>query len=170
VLNVRVGTYGTVMPIAVSVDVLTVDELGPAVSAHFGSQRLFTSGPPPDSSGAYVWSSDPAVLYIGSAASLARRLGDYRKWIAGYDPESDWEVSVVHMLKVHQADVQWVTTSSHDQAKELERRLIEWHRACVGIAPLVVGWEAKADSPREAAERWARKLWLEKHGRSGTLL
>src|SRR5215472_6116884 len=62
------------MPIAVSVDVLTVDELGPAVSAHFGSQRLFTSGPPPDSSGAYVWSSDPAVLYIGSAASQAGRL------------------------------------------------------------------------------------------------
>lgn len=70
----------------------------------------------------------------------------------------------MHMLTVHQASVQWITTSSHEAALDLERRLIEWHRACVGIAPPVVGWEAKRESPRQAAENWARDLWRQTYG------
>lgn len=147
------------MPAAISIDVLTVEELTSALTDHFGSERNFTAGTPPRSPGVYVWSTKQAVLYVGSAASLARRLGNYESWIAGYDPESAWEVTVIHMLKVHHASVQWITTSSHDEALELERQLIEWHRACVGMAPLVTGWEAKRGSKREAAERWARNLW-----------
>lgn len=60
------------------------------------------------------------------------------------------------MLKIHDADVQWVVTEDYAEAELLERRLIEWHRACTGIAPLAVGWNAKKGSPREAGEQWAR--------------
>jgi hypothetical protein len=64
------------------------------------------------------------------------------------------------MLKIHHARPQWLTTSDHDEALLLERRLIEWHRVRVGIAPIVTGWEAKVGSKREDAERWARVLWI----------
>jgi GIY-YIG catalytic domain len=148
------------MPKSVAVDVLSLQELAPALIEHFGEPRAFELGVPPGEPGIYVWSSEDAVLYVGSAASLARRLTDYRRWIDGYDPETDWEVSVVHMLKTHHARSQWLTTSNHDEALKLERRLIEWHRARVGIAPIVTGWEAKAGSGREEAERWARAIWL----------
>lgn len=151
------------MPVPVATDVLTVAELAPVFSEHFGEPRTLTTGTPPASPGVYVWSQDGAVLYVGSAAALARRLGNYQRWIDGYNPDSDWEVSVVHMLKVHNAVPQWISTSTHENALELERRLIEWHRACVGIAPIVTGWEAKAGSRREEAERWARQLWLRQH-------
>jgi hypothetical protein len=153
------------MPVAVSLDVLTIAEFAPALVAHFGSEQAFSVGPPPAAPGVYAWSSGQPVLYVGSAVSLAKRLGNYQRWIAGYDPDSSWEVTVVHMLKVHQASVQWITTSSHEEALELERRLIEWHRACVGMAPPVVGWEAKRESKRAVAENWARDLWWQIYGR-----
>jgi hypothetical protein len=60
--------------------------------------------------------------------------------------------------------VRWIPTADADDAKTLERRLIEWHRTCVGIAPVIVGWEAKAGSPRGLAETWARVLWNQEHG------
>lgn len=73
------------------------------------------------------------------------------------------------MLKVHAATVSWIVTADKAGALLLERRLIEWHRTCVGMAPLVVGWEAKAERRDDgkphgrfaAAERWARALWIE---------
>ena len=149
------------MPKSVTVDVLSLQELTPALEDHFGIPRNFERGEPPAGPGIYIWASDDdAVLYVGSAASLARRLADYRRWIEGYDPDSGWEVSVVHMLKLHRARSQWLTTEDHREALTLERRLLEWHRACVGIAPIVTGWEAKAGSGREEAEHWARRLWI----------
>jgi hypothetical protein len=63
------------------------------------------------------------------------------------------------MLKQHHGTVRWLSTVDHTDAKMLERRLIEWHRTCVGIAPLVTGWEAKAETPRGLAEEWSRNLW-----------
>jgi hypothetical protein len=151
------------MPSQVAIDVCTVMELAPALSEHFGTSRALTKGAPPIGPGVYVWSREDAVLYVGSAASLLRRLADYQRWIDGYDPDSSWQVSVVHMLRTQDATVQWVITGSHGDALTLERRLIEWHRACVGVAPIVTGWEAKTGSPRAYAERWARVLWLREH-------
>jgi hypothetical protein len=148
------------MPKTLAVDVLSLEELAPALNEHFGSPRIFEVGEPPIRPGVYIWSRNDAVLYIGSAASLTRRLTDYQRWINGYDPDLAWEVSVVHMLKIHHARPQWLTTSDHDEALLLERRLIEWHRVRVGIAPIVTGWEAKVGSKREDAERWARVLWI----------
>lgn len=149
--------------------VLSVDDLSPALSEHsveVGAHRIFGIGTGvdeiaavPRKPGVYVWDTDGAVLYIGSAASLYKRLTDYAKWLAGYKPNERWEVSVIHMLKIHRSTVRWVQTTHHAEAMRLERRLIEWHRASVGIAPLVVGWEAKAGSPRADAERWAQGLW-----------
>jgi hypothetical protein len=40
-----------------------------------------------------------AVLYIGSAVSLAKWLGDYQRRISGYNPDTDFEASVVRMLR-----------------------------------------------------------------------
>lgn len=46
------------MPAEISVTVLTVEELGPAIRKHFGALRSFTSGAAfPDEPGVYVWSS-----------------------------------------------------------------------------------------------------------------
>jgi hypothetical protein len=70
-------------------------------------------------------------------------VGDEKWWIAGHEPDSQWEVTVIHMLKIYNAMVQWVATPDHADALLLERRLIEWHRACTGMAPPAVGWEAK---------------------------
>ncbi|WP_152523113.1 hypothetical protein [Nocardiopsis potens] len=152
------------MPVPLSVQILTVDELLPAAAEHFGSECTFRTEPLPMAPGVYVWSTDRRVLYIGSAKSLAARVGDEKGWIAGYAPDDYWEVSVVHMLTVYSATVQWIATADHEGAVLLERRLIEWHRACVGMAPLVVGWEAKEGSPRKAAEQWAQRLWIRKFG------
>jgi hypothetical protein len=139
--------------------VLTVAELAPALQRHLGTAVAWRDGPAPAAPGVYVWSARGAVLYIGSAASLARRLADYDGWIAGYDPQERWEVSVIHMLKTHGADVSWIPTLDYDDALILESRLIEWHRAAVGIAPVVVGWEAKKKSRRAASQTWAQSLW-----------
>lgn len=147
------------MPTPFTVDVLTVEELAPAVAAHCGALHSFASTAAPHEPGVYVWSADRAVLYIGSAALLDRRLGEYARWIANHDPQSEWTVSVVHMLTVHHAGVQWLDTRSYGDALQLERRLIEWHRACVGCAPIVVGWDTKPISPRHTAETWARDIW-----------
>ncbi len=98
------------------------------------------------------------MLYVGSAASLHKRLTSFVKWLSGHEPLVSWQVSVIHMLKIHGGTVRWVQTADHPEAILLERRLIEWHRACTGIAPLVVAWEAKEGSPRAAVEGWARKL------------
>lgn len=152
------------MTATISVQVLTVDELLPAVAEHFGSESDFIASPLPELPGVYVWSTDGRVLYVGSAASLAKRVGDEKWWIAGHEPDEQWEVTVIHMLKIYNATVQWVTTPDHADALLLERRLIEWHRACTGTAPLIVGWEAKKESPRRAGEQWARELWKRKLG------
>jgi len=155
------------MPNSFDVEVLSVGDLRPALLDHFKTSPAlnpnspdFSTGAAPRKPGAYVWScGEGTVLYIGSAARLAERLGDYRRWISGYDPGSMWEVSVVHMLKRYEAEPRWVQTADHGDALLLERRLIEWHRACVGIAPIVAGWEAKRGSARMRAEQWARDLW-----------
>lgn len=166
------------MPSSISFPVLTLDELQPALKKHAGGADLqfshatalgkatATSGatPVPANPGCYVWTcgDDAAVAYIGSAASLAKRLGGYRDWLHDYDPDAAWDVTVVHMLHRLQATVQWVVVGSWQNAVLLERRLIEWHRACTGVAPPVVGWEAKPTSPRGEAEDWARGLYRDR--------
>lgn len=149
------------MPVKKAFEVLTIEDLQPALQEHFQGAASFGTAEPPSRSGVYIWydPDDDGVLYVGSAKSLAARLGNERGWICGHDPATMWEVSVVHMLKLHSAEVVWVETVDHDDALILESRLIEWHRANVGVAPLIVGWEAKADSKRGLSERWARNLW-----------
>jgi len=148
----------------ITVQVLTLDELEPAITRHFGSGRSFAFGTLPSDPGVYVWTSDGRVVYIGSAKSLSRRVGDEQDMVQAYDPATEWHYSVIYVLKVHGAQVGWVTTTDHADAELLERRLIEWHRACVGIAPVAVGWDAKKDSPRLKAEKWARELWDSRQG------
>ncbi|MBD0736058.1 hypothetical protein [Streptomyces sp. CBMA29] len=152
------------MTAAISVQVLTVDELLTAMAEHFGSEHTFLTDHLPNLPGVYVWSTDDRVVYIGSAASLAKRVSDEKGWIAGHEPDEQWAVTVVHMLKIYNATVQWVATADHAEALLLERRLIEWHRTCTGMGPLVVGWEAKKESPRKAGEMWAQELWKRKFG------
>lgn len=147
------------MPTTLEVPVLTVEELEPALTEHFSIKVALTQGSPPAAPGAYVWETDRKILYIGSGCPLRKRLGDYERWLTGAKPDERWEVSVVYMLKVFNASRWWVTTDSDEDAKLLERRLIEWHRACTGVAPVVTGWEAKVDGPRWHAQEWARSLW-----------
>ena len=99
------------------------------------------SGAPPALPGTYIWPDDQGhVLYIGSAKLLAVRLGAEQRWVDQHDPASMWEVTVIHGLKRLGATPRWITTTDYDQALRLEgRHLIEWHRACVGIAPILVG-------------------------------
>lgn len=133
-------------------------------------EGVLQDGDPPREPGIYVW-SDPhgAVLYIGRAVDLSRRLGDELDWVRGYDPVGDrWEVSVVHLLAVHQARPRWARASSGPAAEEAERRLIEWHRALVGIAPVAVGWDVKVGSHQGRAQSWARTLWDEAVAGSST--
>ncbi|WP_238005913.1 hypothetical protein KZZ52_41905 [Dactylosporangium sp. AC04546] len=153
----------------VTIEVLTVEELAPALAKHFCAQPpAWQSGPAPAVPGTYVWTAQAsgeapeAVLYIGSAASLHRRLSNYAGWIDGYDPEEGWEVSVIHLLKQSGAVVRWLPTTDHAEALILESRLIEWHRTEVGIAPIVTGWNAKKRSRREESQTWARDLWNER--------
>jgi len=152
------------MPADLTVSVLTVEELEVAVAAHaeeHGGGRGFTSdGDVPAEPGVYVWSTGPErkVLYIGSAADLSERIGNEREWLL-FDPDHDWAESVLYVLRRKDAKVAWVTVETHDKAKLFERRLIEWHRASVGIAPLAYGWEEKSGSLREAGQTWARDLW-----------
>lgn len=166
------------MPGTVAVTVPTLDELAPAVrrcaepDAADGHPALLVdaelqAAELPREPGLYVW-SDPqgAVLYIGRAAGetrdLAIRVGEELSLVEGYDPVGDrWEVSVVHMLHVHQARPRWARASSAEAAKEAERRLIEWHRALVGIAPVAVGWDVAAGSHQGRAQEWAHALWDE---------
>jgi hypothetical protein len=69
------------MPESIAIDVLSVSELASALTEHFAAPNALHAGDPPASPGVYVWSQDTPVLYIGSAASLAKRLSDYRRWI-----------------------------------------------------------------------------------------
>lgn len=116
--------------------------------------------PAPQVPGVYVWAASGLVVYVGKAESLAARLGYEQRLRDGYEPAGDrWEVSVVHMLRVYRARPMWARANTAADALEVERRLIEWHRACVGIAPLAVGWDTKPGSPREHAETMARELW-----------
>jgi hypothetical protein len=154
------------MPAVVPVEVLTVEELGSAIRKHFRPElrSLASGGMFPDAPGVYVWSSANRVLYIGMARSLAVRLGEEQEWLDAFDPALEWHYSVIHLLKVHAATVGWIVTKDEADAAILERRLIEWHRACVGIAPLAVGWESREnDKPhsRFSGELWARELWHE---------
>ncbi|MFF9436395.1 GIY-YIG nuclease family protein [Streptomyces sp. NPDC014735] len=155
------------MAIDLTISVLTVPDLEPALRGHFSADA--TRGAPwlfsqhrevPSDPGVYVW-ADPrgAVLYIGSAASLRQRLGREQGWVSAYEPAESWAVSVVHMLKHHQAEAWWVPTADLFEARELERRLIEWHRAVTGNAPPAAGWDAKKGSLRERAQSWAQGLW-----------
>ncbi len=158
------------MPTEISISVLTVEDLEPAVTKHFrGVPHPFTSTEVfPEEPGVYVWSAARRVLYIGKADSLASRLGYERGEVAAHNPLTHWHCSVIHLLKLHEATVEWVTTANKTDSLLLERRLIEWHRACVGIAPLAVGWEAKDHGKphgRYAAEQWAQKLWNDKLGK-----
>jgi len=143
-------------------DVPVLDELLPALGEHAGVGTSFATGwPPPAAPGVYVWvrPDDEAVTYIGSAASLARRLGREKYWVDGHDPDTDWEVTVVHMLKRFSAVPRWHEQPLHADAVELERRLIEWHRVLTGVAPLLVGWDAKTESATAEARNWAQRLW-----------
>lgn len=118
--------------------------------------------PAPQEPGVYVWAASGLVVYVGKAGSLADRLGYEQRLRDGYEPAGDrWEVSVVHMLRVYRAKPMWARAWARDPeaALKVERRLIEWHRACVGIAPLAIGWDTKPGSPREQAETMARELW-----------
>jgi hypothetical protein len=155
----------------VTIEVLAVEELAPALTKHFCAQPpAWQSGPAPATPGTYVWTTRAsgeaagAVLYIRSAASLQRMLADYAGWIDGYDPEERWEVSAIHMLKQSRALVRWLPTADHAEALILESRLIEWHRTEVGIALIVTGWNAKKRSRREESQTWARDLWIERAG------
>lgn len=78
-------------------------------------------------------------------------------------PSTTGTTRVIHMLKLHEASVQWIITADSDEALELERRLIEWHRTCVAMAPLMVGWESK-EGRRHRSEEWARDLWRRTFG------
>lgn len=86
------------MTAVISIVVLEVVELEPALRRHFGTATTWRCGTPPAAPGVYVWSARGGVLYIGSAASLVKRLADYGGWITKYNPGDRWEVSVVHML------------------------------------------------------------------------
>lgn len=128
-------------------DVLTVDELTPALEEAPAAGPLVAGKLPdelPDAPGVYVWvvPTTDAVAYIGSAAPLAKRVGDELNWIRDYDPADQWGVSVIHLLKHLRAKPRWAVTDSHEKAVDVERKLIEWHRARVGCAPLLVGWDA----------------------------
>lgn len=163
------------MPGTLEVQVPFVDELAPAVARcavveddQLGGVPLLLDQtlhqqPQPGVPGVYVWSTpQDQVDYIGVAKDLDYRLGRESGWVRGYDPDGDrWEVSVVHMLKVHGARPGWVRASSWEAAQEVERRLIEWHRALVGMAPIAVGWDVKASSIRGRAQSWAQHLWRE---------
>lgn len=153
------------MPTILELHVALLEELLPALVEHDGPAAAFAmQWPPPSGPGVYVWATpDDAVAYIGSAASLATRLGRERSWIDGHDPETEWEVTVVHMLKRLSAMPHWYERPSHADAVELERRLIEWHRALTGVAPIIVGWDAKKGSPTSSARRWAQQLWASRH-------
>lgn len=166
------------MTVKIKVEVPTLDELAPAVrrcaeapgeGKHPPLLRdaELQAGSPPPEPGIYVW-SDPhgAVLYIGCGAgkttNLVTRLQKWNDLLADYDPLGDWwGLSVVHFVKEHQGRPRWARATDKDAAEEAERRLIEWHRTRVGIAPLAVGWEAKKGSPRERGEIWAQALWDE---------
>jgi hypothetical protein len=176
-LSVVVATVRTMLT-TLEIPALTVDELEPALMEHFAEKlRMpveeflaiakfppsWSTGPAPLSDGVYVWEIDNKVLYIGSGCPLSRRLGDYDRWLAGAQPDSQWEVSVVYILKTMNASRRWVTTDSDRDALLLERRLIEWHRACTGIAPFVTGWAPSRDSHRWHGQRWARALWNKLH-------
>lgn len=154
------------MTASLTLAVLQLPQLQPALHAHFGALGLalpvFSMEQDlPARPGVYVWCSgdEQAVAYIGSAASLKRRLSDELRWIAAHDPETGWAPSVVHTLKQLEATPHWVEVDSHEQARLLERRLIEWHRVTVGCAPLLVGWNPKADSDQGQALSWARRVW-----------
>ncbi len=143
-------------------EVAVLGELLPALAEHVGPGATFNSEwPPPPRPGVYAWvrPGDNAVAYIGSAASLAGRVRREKSWVDGHDPEADWEVTVVHMLKRLAAVPHWHERPTHVDAVELERRLIEWHRALTGVAPLIVGWDAKSGSPTTAARDWSQQLW-----------
>lgn len=153
------------MPADLTFPVLTVDELEGAVAVHERDEGrepgCFMSGVDvPAGPGVYVWytDTDRKVLYIGSGADLSKRIGEERRLLS-FDPDCDWAESVLYVLKRRDAEVAWVTVETHDEAKLLERRLIEWHRASVGIAPLAYGWEEKSGSLREAGQVWARDHW-----------
>ena len=47
------------------------------------------------------------MLYIGSGKSLRYRLQRELGWVHGVDPDSEWEASVVYMLRIHQAAPMW---------------------------------------------------------------
>lgn len=154
------------VPASLTFIVLQLEQLQPAVDAHFHALEqpvpVFSSAlERPGSAGVYVWCSgdELAVAYIGSAANLHRRLRDEHRWIAAHEPETGWAPSVVHTLKRLEAIPHWVETGSHEQARLLERRLIEWHRVTVGCAPLLVGWDPKVDSDQGRAQSWARDVW-----------
>lgn len=166
----------------IAVEVPTLDDLAPALRrcaepevTDEGEQPALLrdaelrDGPAPHEPGIYVWSAPRgAVVYIGRAAGrkhpgdLAKRLNDELSWVEDYDPRgNDWKASFVHVVSSHQARPRWARATSNEAAVEAERRLIEWHRARVGIGPVAVGWDAKANSPQGRARAWARALWDE---------
>jgi hypothetical protein len=147
------------MTVLISVEVLTDDELEAGATDFLGVDvALDRAWPPPKGPGTYRWASR-GTLYVGSAKSLLKRLGDELRWIEGYDPDCDWSVTVVHGLRVANATPAWIASRTHAEAQALERHLIEWHRAYTGAAPPLVGWEAKEGSRRWAAQEWARTLY-----------
>ena len=89
------------MPAKLEIDVLTVEDLIPAITKfHNGMERPWESGAPPALPGTYIWPDDQGrVLYIGSAKLLAVRLGAEQRWVDQHDPASMWEVTVIHGLK-----------------------------------------------------------------------
>jgi hypothetical protein len=151
------------VPTSLTFDVLIVADLQPPITRHFGKARTFSDGPPPSGPGIYVWTTRKvqAIAYLASTSSLSARLGEERRWIAEDDPETSWQATVVHLLTTVDAKAHWLATATHDDALELELDLIEWHRACVGTAPLIAGWDAKPLGARSASALRMRALWDE---------
>jgi len=154
------------MTASITFAVLQLEQLLPAVRVHFAAPgtvvpEFSTSSDRPKTAGVYVWCTgeDRAVLYIGSAAQLSRRLEDEARWVDEHQPDSGWAPSVIHFLQQRRATPFWLPTTDLADARLLERRLIEWHRTTVGCAPLLTGWAPKPGSDQHEAVDWARHIW-----------
>ncbi|MFC0082002.1 GIY-YIG nuclease family protein [Aciditerrimonas ferrireducens] len=147
-----------------------------ALKEHNKKYEWSEEGTIPKKPGVYVWfscnKSVKRVLYIGSTVDLRKRITQERNWIKDWQDskESYFIVPVLYILAKFNAKVVWVPTKCSREAKELEYRLIEWHRALTGTSPYAYGWDTKTGSKIAYARSWAQGLHSRMKGASGDVV
>lgn len=172
----RAGPVGVVvqdvgMPVEVKVVTATLSEIVEASGLAWVEIATDRGERAPSAAGVYAWVSSlegdrDAVLYLGRASNLRKRVGDELRWVeqanvcSAVERQTSWaghpRMALRYRARLHYA----ITGEVGDQrdAKNAERELLHFCRFVTGTVPPVNGsgwWNRSAEHDAARERAWA---------------